>query len=746
MHPQPDSKCVECGEPAPPTAPRGLCVGCFQKSTGLGPGEYQQSTSTDQATTLPVRSPQDPGSRREPATRPLQPEQTFGQGRFTLVRRLGKGGMGEVWLATDRDLTEGGAPCLVALKFLLASEIRRDPEKLNWLRREVLATRGLNHDNIVKVFDLHASSPSEPAFLAMEYVEGATLEDRLLRKPKHYFPWDDLCPFARQICAALEYAHDRGVFHRDLKPRNILVASNSDETKLADFGLARRLSASESDGSRLGSGAGTRGYMSPQQASGHRPTKFDDIYALGATLYRLLTGELPEFRESKSGGKTSLSLVPMSERLAAKGPFRVPDQVEKIVRQCLEDQPFDRPATVYEVAAGLGFTSPHPSPRSVPVGQPKSAKAGAFRRTFAALLVFGALLAVLAFVVLQPEFREFLDRVVPRRQPVLRVDDSPPRPSSPMVSLPLSLVTNSAVPAGSSFPSNPPSPTASAAVPVLKTPESEPQSPEVAESEAAGPANLQPRVGKRWTNSIGMEFLPIPKLPLLVSRLETRVADFRRMEPKHPLASFQTVGASNHPLVYVTWIQATNFCHWLTTQERKSGLLGDHQEYRLPTIGEWMQAAGASVEGTTSAGLNHARQQAFLWGTSWPPPPDVGNLLGDEIQGVTGFANREDRIRQRLDGASFTAAAGMYPPNSNGLSDMIGNVWELCLDGPSTSQCWSVGGSFNSGSRKELNAGFRRQASTRRREPQTDDWDTGFRCVLDPGMADESTPPSQPSP
>ena len=179
----------------------------------------------------------------------MQPGQRFAQGRFVLIRFLGRGGMGEVWLARDERLQEE-----VALKFL-PSEIRGDAAALDDLRRETARSHKLTHPNIVRIHDLHEEDGGV-AFIIMEYVNGMTLADLRLQQPNRVFGWDYLRPLMKQLCAALDYAHGEKVIHRDLKPANMMVDPNG-KLKLADFGIAAVASDSVSRVSAKHANSGT---------------------------------------------------------------------------------------------------------------------------------------------------------------------------------------------------------------------------------------------------------------------------------------------------------------------------------------------------------------------------------------------------------------------------------------------------------------------------------------------------------
>jgi len=265
------------------------------------------------------------------------------EGRFLLLDKLGEGGMGEVWLAQDRELSKEGEPVSVALKFL-APSFHRDPAALNLLRDEVVRSQRLNHPNIVRIFDLHTHQGVP--FIKMEYVEGNSLRRWLSLEPSGVMPASLVAQIARQVAEALEYAHHQeGVVHRDLKPGNLLWKEDTGTVKLADFGIAVGLADLEHG--RWQAGLGTLHYASPQQIAGQKPSPEDDIYALGATLYELLTGATPFEAETRE------SLIQMiryhvperiPDRLAALGRSNeVSSKLLRLVQLCLEKDPLKRP-------------------------------------------------------------------------------------------------------------------------------------------------------------------------------------------------------------------------------------------------------------------------------------------------------------------------------------------------------------------------------------------------------------------
>jgi serine/threonine protein kinase len=191
--------------------------------------------------------------------------------------------MGVVWRARDQVLGEE-----VALKFL-PDAVRWDPGAYEDLKGETRRARQLTHPNIVRIHDFVEDSGS--AAISMELVEGATLTALRLTRPAKVFSPDEIAAWLPQLCAALDYAHGEArVVHRDLKPANLMLTGDG-RLKVADFGVARSMADSITRVSMMS--AGTLVYMSPQQAMGEEPSPADDLYALGATLYELLTGKPP---------------------------------------------------------------------------------------------------------------------------------------------------------------------------------------------------------------------------------------------------------------------------------------------------------------------------------------------------------------------------------------------------------------------------------------------------------------------
>ena len=205
-------------------------------------------------------------------------------GRYRVVRELGSGGMGTVYLAEHVHL---GRPTAVKL---LRAELSRDPDAEARFRREALLAAKLMHPAIAQVFDFDCTDDGR-FLIAMEYVEGETLAQRLRREGP--FPVAMALQILRGVADGLDRAHALGIVHRDIKPENVMIASGG-AVKLLDFGVARDV-ATSSSGALTSAGIvlGTPAYMSPEQLLGEAPSATSDVYALGAVVYELLTGKLP---------------------------------------------------------------------------------------------------------------------------------------------------------------------------------------------------------------------------------------------------------------------------------------------------------------------------------------------------------------------------------------------------------------------------------------------------------------------
>ena len=261
---------------------------------------------------------------------PLRPGTTLGH--YDVTALIGEGGMGQVYQATDTKLNRQ-----VALK-ILPEAFAADPDRLARFQREAQVLASLNHPNIAAIYGLEEADDTRA--LVLELVEGPTLADRIAQGP---IPVDEALPIATQIAEALEAAHEAGVIHRDLKPANIKV-KDDDTVKVLDFGLAKALDTTpEGDPSQsptltaaatqMGVIMGTAAYMSPEQARGSTADHRADIWAFGAVLYEMLTGERLFSGTTVSDTLASvLKTEPDWHALASD----IPVSVRKLLRRCLD--------------------------------------------------------------------------------------------------------------------------------------------------------------------------------------------------------------------------------------------------------------------------------------------------------------------------------------------------------------------------------------------------------------------------
>jgi serine/threonine protein kinase/Tfp pilus assembly protein PilF len=268
-------------------------------------------------------------------------------GRYTLIKVLGRGGMGIVWLARDEELERD-----VALKFLPDLMVQ-DRAVFDQLKRETKRCLELTHPHIVRIHDFLHDERS--ACISMEYIDGETLSNLRAEKEQRVFERDEITTWISQLCDALDYAHSRAnVIHCDLKPANLMVNQRGD-LKITDFGIARSLTDSVSRLTIEQSRSGTLIYMSPQQLNGERCTHLDDIYSLGATVYELLTSKPPFYSgniDRQICERVAPSVTERRKELDIEPAF-VPPAWEQTVAACLAKDPPGRPQSAAEVAERL---------------------------------------------------------------------------------------------------------------------------------------------------------------------------------------------------------------------------------------------------------------------------------------------------------------------------------------------------------------------------------------------------------
>lgn len=274
--------------------------------------------------------------------------------RYEIKKLLGRGGMGQVWLAQDRRLERS-----VALKALLGdteSDAERADQNDKRFMREAMAVARLNHAGLAAVFDMGVDQGTR--YLAMQYVPGLDLADLIAENER--LTVEQAACIAVQICSVLATAHAHKIVHRDLKPGNIRVSPDG-QVKVLDFGAAAILDPAETKLTNPGSTApGTWQYMAPEQIAGETVTDRTDLYALGCLLYEMLSGHAP-FEHS------SALMIPEMHRSAEPSPLSglvptVPSALEGLVLELLAKEPGERPAHAGEVYQRLAGYLPTPLP------------------------------------------------------------------------------------------------------------------------------------------------------------------------------------------------------------------------------------------------------------------------------------------------------------------------------------------------------------------------------------------------
>jgi len=265
-------------------------------------------------------------------------------GRYEIGSRLGSGGMSNVYKATDRILER-----TVAVK-ILAEHLSDDERFVARFRREALAVAKLIHPNIVQVYDTGVDDGRH--YIVMEYVEGRSGAQILQRQGPVEPP--TAAEIGIQSCAGLDYAHRRGIIHRDVKPGNLMViggpvGGGEMAVKLTDFGIARAVEQTRI--TQVGSVVGTAAYLAPEQVRGEEATPATDVYALGVVLYQFLTGRLPY----EGSSLAELAVRQQNEKPLSPSTYdgEIPETLSAAVQRALEGDPNRRYASAGELATGL---------------------------------------------------------------------------------------------------------------------------------------------------------------------------------------------------------------------------------------------------------------------------------------------------------------------------------------------------------------------------------------------------------
>src|SRR6266699_1134248 len=376
--------CSSCGEAVDPDAGATL-MGDEASLEGATIGPSSPALRKTPLTPSTPRTPRTPSSGN-----PLSSSDPIGGGRFTpgqilaqryrVVALAGRGGMGEVYRAEALTLGQ-----VVALKFLPAA-LSQDAAALARFHAEVRTARQVSHPNVCRVFDVGEADGT--LFLTMEYVDGEDLAS-VVRRIGRLSP-DKATEIARQVCAGLAAAHERGVIHRDLKPANVML-DGAGKIRITDFGLAGIAASIKGADVR----AGTPAYMSPEQLAGRDVSTKSDIYSLGLILYEILTGKRvfeasthPEMMKQRESG----AITKPSSLVRDLDPL-----IERVILRCLENEPEERPASALQVAAALPGGDPLAA--ALAAGETPSPQMVAAAGENTGLTPRGALLALAAVVL-----------------------------------------------------------------------------------------------------------------------------------------------------------------------------------------------------------------------------------------------------------------------------------------------------------------------------------------------------------
>jgi len=266
---------------------------------------------------------------------------------YRIIKMIGRGGMGEVYLATDETLDRPVAIKVVSDSFGFGDMAAKR------LLREARSAARLDHPNICSVYEV-GETDGRP-FIAMQYVDGETLDARIKRGP---IPFDECVLITRKIAAALAEAHARGIVHRDIKPANVIIDARG-QLKVLDFGLAKRSlladGTNESQLSEVGVIAGTAAFMSPEQARGQQIDPRTDIWSLGIVFYQLLTGKMPF--SGRSNADIVAAILHTEFRPPSELAEGLPEFAGFIVKKALQKDRDDRYGTVEELDADLSAFS-----------------------------------------------------------------------------------------------------------------------------------------------------------------------------------------------------------------------------------------------------------------------------------------------------------------------------------------------------------------------------------------------------
>ena len=633
---------------------------------------------------------------------------------FVIERVLGSGGFGITYLARDTALGRQ----VVIKENLPVQFCFRDPSSLTvaprhshgddadnfqWslenFSKEAAMLASLDHRGIVRV--LRSFQAFGTAYFVMPFVEGMALDELAKEREGKPFSEEELRGLLERVLNALGYLHERGIYHRDLKPGNLLI-TNEGIPVLIDFGSARQrlsersMTVVESPGYTPFEQLQTRGNIGP----------WSDLYALGASLVKLMTGEAPPKTNDRSFGDP---WRPLLDRADLAGKFSV--GFLKGIDCSLKLQIEDRWQNAGEWHAALrGETVVQPvaaTPKHVPVTASAAVESAPVTESekktnfvpwaVAACMVLG-LIAVGKNAsneraeVAAAQVRDAEQRAVQaerEKQELIAEAKAKAEADKQAADLAAAKAEKEKEEAAN------------------KAAEQQRLEQLAREKTAEAPATASKE--KPFENSLGMKFVPIGiqtgGKTVLFSIWETRRQDYeayanvnRGVDTEWKNPGFEQTGA--HPVVCVSYEDAVAFCAWLTQRERSVGKIGSGDEYRLPTDAEWSFAVGIGEKEDAKATLKEKDvkiKDVWPWGTRWPPLEGAGNY------------DSYSSLKITADGYDRTSPAGKFQENTYGLYDLGGNVWEWCgsyYDGSSESRVLR-GGSWGDCGRVVLFSSYR---------------------------------------
>jgi eukaryotic-like serine/threonine-protein kinase len=565
-------------------------------------------------------------------------------GVYVIRDLLGEGGMGRVYRAHNTRLGRDEA-----LKVIRADKLKHTTA-LARFTLEMQALGKVKHHNIVTAFD--AGPIGDRHFVSMELIDGMDLT-KLVRE-RGPLPIPAACDYIRQAASGLQHAAELGMVHRDIKPSNILVSRDGKQVKLVDLGLARLQEPIQEGANRVtqeGFVIGTPDFLAPEQA--RNPAGVDiraDLYALGATLFYILTGKVPY----EGANATEKLLKHCTEPPPALLPLRpnAPPQLEAVIHWCMAKRPEDRPQSPQQLANALQAFSP-PGPGGAGQGRLPPALPAINSRSSSQLF----------------------------KLPAQRNDDDPIRRRA-RAGFPYALVLISvgsllligilgysayrafqpkSLPPVDSF-------TNSVDMKMVKI--------EGGTFEMGSPANEQGRAApkpRQPDDEAPVHTVTLSR-PFLMSATEVTQNQYMKVtgsSPPHSAVVQRAANAAEHPVEFVSYEDAMEFCRKLTEKEKKEPYSRPMWAYRLPTEAEWEYCCRAGTSTPFAFGEklgNISRRGGTQPGGRYMPSGEDSEL---PLEGNTTKDAAIEDIPGRV---------AQFEPNSWGLYDMHGNVAEWCLD------------------------------------------------------------------